>query len=454
MKYFLPDSQDLVDPSFDFQKESRSLDRVRHQDDHYAHEVFSTRAFDGVLVSKAIVEGTGGVGQAKYTQAQKRRILREGVKTFFRAENHKWGPLAFMGDCGAFTYVKEKVPPFTVDSVIDFYEQCGFDLGISIDHVILEWKPAWEDNLFASGKSDLSTDPTVRAEILERQKLTLELASEFYKTTLKSKLCFTPVGVAQGWGPRSYAHAASELQKIGYRYVALGGMVPLKTPDILSCLQAVDGVRKPDTKIHLLGVTRLAQLSAFARFGVVSFDSTSPLRQAFKDDKDNYYTLDRTYSAVRVPQVQGNFKLEARIKAGVVDQDVARRAELRCLDTLAEYDNGKRGIKTVLEALRAYELIHDPRTDRTEIYREVLEERPWAKCGCEVCKQLRHHVILFRGAERNRRRGFHNVWMFYQRLSRGLESQVADSVTAPKSKTKTSRKSVLREHPLQAQESV
>ena len=60
MKYFLPDSQDLVDPSFDFEKENRSVDRVRHQDDHYAHEVFSTRAFDGILISKAIVDGTGG----------------------------------------------------------------------------------------------------------------------------------------------------------------------------------------------------------------------------------------------------------------------------------------------------------------------------------------------------------------------------------------------------------
>lgn len=454
MKYFLPDSQDLVDPSFDFQKENRSLDRVRHQDDHYAHEIFATRAFDGVLVSKAIVEGTGGAGQAKYTQAQKRRILREGVKTFFRTENHRWGSLAFMGDCGAFTYVKEKHPPFSVDSVIDFYEQCGFDFGISIDHVILEWKPLWEDNLFANGKADLSRDPTIRAEILERQTLTLELANEFYKATTKNRLCFTPVGVAQGWGPRSYAHAVSELQKIGFRYIALGGMVPLKTPDILTCLQTVDTVRKADTKVHLLGVTRLAQLSAFARYGVVSFDSTSPLRQAFKDDKDNYYTIDRTYSAVRVPQVQGNFKLEARIKAGEVDQDVARRAELRCLETLAEYDNGKRAIKSVLEALREYELIHDPRTDRTEIYREVLDARPWTKCGCEVCKQLRHHVILFRGAERNRRRGFHNVWMFYRRLSQGLESHVAGTETAPKNKSKTSRKQVLRKHPLQAQESL
>ena len=43
MKFFFPDSQDLVDPSFDFEKESRSDVRIRHQDDQYAHEVFSSR---------------------------------------------------------------------------------------------------------------------------------------------------------------------------------------------------------------------------------------------------------------------------------------------------------------------------------------------------------------------------------------------------------------------------
>ena len=54
--------------------------------------------------------------------------------------------------------------------------------------------------------------------------------------------------------------------------------------------------------------------------------------------------------------------------------------------------------------------------------REVLTEKPWKACACEVCRALGHHVILFRGAERNRRRGFHNVWVFYRRLQR----QIAD----------------------------
>lgn len=418
MKYFLPDSQDLVDPSFDFKKETRSPDRIRHQDDHYAHEVFrkGRRVLDGILVSKAIVDGTGSAGQAKYTQAQKRRILREGVHEFFRTKEHPWGSIEFMGDCGAFTYVKEPAPPYTVDEVLEFYEKCGFDYGFSVDHVILEYKPQWEESLFAPQDSGLPQD------MRDRQQLTLDLAQEFFTTHKKAKMRMTPIGVAQGWGPRSYQYAFEQLQKIGFRYIALGGMVPLKTHEILSCLKAAASARLPETKIHLLGVSRLGELSTFAQYGVASIDSTSPLRQAFMDDKDNYHTLERTYTAIRVPQVQGNFRLEARIRSGELDHDTTRAAEQKCLQLLAEFDAGKKKIKPVLQALREYELLHDPRQDRTETNRVVLEAAPWKQCPCEVCRQLGHHVILFRGAERNRRRGFHNVWVFYQRLHRGLEA--------------------------------
>ncbi len=61
-----------------------------------------------------------------------------------------------MGDCGAFTYVREDDPPYTVDEVIDFYEDCGFDAGISLDHVILGFD-------LEAGLDDDSVDPRVEA---------------------------------------------------------------------------------------------------------------------------------------------------------------------------------------------------------------------------------------------------------------------------------------------------
>src|SRR5687767_2469435 len=139
MKFFFPDSQDFVDPTFDFTSERRSPARLRSRDDRYAHEVFKRPPFDGLLVSKAIVDGVDLSGKsAKYSLAQRHRLLRSGVREFFRLDDYEGAKrLRTMGDCGAFSYVKEAKPPFSVDEVIDFYEGCGFDLGISVDHVIL-----------------------------------------------------------------------------------------------------------------------------------------------------------------------------------------------------------------------------------------------------------------------------------------------------------------------------
>ena len=410
MKFFFPDSQDLVDPTFDFTTERRSRDRLRHRDDVYAHQVFSERVYDGLLVSKGMVDAFGP-GGGKYTLAQRHRLLRVGAKEFFRLQDTAGQPLEIMGDCGAFTYVREKVPPYSVDEVLGFYEECRFDLGISLDHVILAFQATWDE----PGHAD-----QIPSDVQERQDLTLELAEEFLAKHKARRLPFQPLGVAQGWSPRSYASAVNRLQKIGYTRIALGGMVPLKTLEILATLEAISPVRKSKTQLHLLGVTRCDSVIRFRDYGVTSFDSTSPLRQAFKDERDNYYTMDRTYTAVRIPQVEGNPGLQKRIKAGQVPQELARQHERRCLDLLREYDAGRSSLDDVVAALRGYEQIYDPAHDHSDAYREVLAARPWSSCACDVCKALGYHVILFRGAERNRRRGFHNLWVLYRRLRREL----------------------------------
>lgn len=413
MKYFFPDSQDQVDPSFDFVTEATSPYRVRQRDDRYAHEVLRKPSYDGLLVSKTIVDGLPGVS-GKYTGAQRHRLYRIGIRRFFRLDEPGWS-ITTMGDCGAFTYVRDDEPPFTVDEVIEFYDGCGFDYGISVDHVILGYDP--------SETSDLLDDWA------RRQALTLNLAATFLQVAREQGCCFHPVGVAQGWSPRSFSRAVSDLQSMGYRYVALGGMVPLKTPQILACLEAVAAVRSPDTRLHLLGVTRCDQLASFAAYGVESFDSTSPFRQAFKDDRDNYYTAERNYLAIRVPQVEGNPKLKAAIRAGRIDNDRARLLEQQCLQLLNEYDAGIASIDPVLDALTAYSELFDSDRDRRAEYRDLLESVPWKSCPCGICAKVGIHVVIFRGTERNKRRGFHNLHVFAEKLEgRRAQPQLATPV--------------------------
>ena len=103
--------------------------------------------------------------------------------------------------------------------------------------------------------------------------------------------------------------------------------------------------------MHLLGVTRTEHVEDFARLGVTSFDSTSPFRRAFKDERDNYWTTERTFTALRVPQVDGNPKLKRRIVAGEVNQPQAIRLERQCLEMLAAFDSGAASVEPVVDAL-------------------------------------------------------------------------------------------------------
>ena len=47
----------------------------------------------------------------------------------------------------------------------------------------------------------------------------------------------------------------------------------------------------------------------------------------------------------------------------------------------------------------------------------TLEARPWEKCDCKICKDIGVEVIIFRGNNRNRRRGFHNLYVYNKHLS-------------------------------------
>jgi hypothetical protein len=334
------------------------------------------------------------------------------VREFLRVPFLRDRRIETLGDCGAFSYVREQEPPFKVPEVVEFYDECGFDHGISVDHVILAYLPDADGSL-------PEMEPAVIAEHQRRQKLTVQLAQEFWELHRRQGCRFTPLGVAQGWSPASYADAVEQVQNIGYKRIALGGMVPLKTGEILASLEAVAAVRRPDVTFHLLGVTRTEHVEAFKRYGVTSFDSTSPLLQAFKDNRDNYHTERRTYTAIRVPQVEGNPRLQRSITAGKVDQERARALERACLEGLRAFDAGRMSLDQVLEPLAAYERLYEGKEQvRTAAYRELLEDRPWKECPCEVCRTLGIEVVIFRGAERNRRRGFHNLFVFYQRLRR------------------------------------
>ena len=178
------------------------------------------------------------------------------------------------------------------------------------------------------------------------------------------------------------------------------------------------------TQFHLLGVTRRSNISEFISYGVTSFDSTSAFRQAFKDDRDNYHTADRTYTAIRVPQVDGLPRLKKQILAGTVDQGTAIERERACLRALQEYDAGEASTRQVIDALKHYNDIIGLK-GYEGAYLDALDDAPWRSCTCSICTKAGINVILFRGSERNKRRGFHNLYVFRRRLDRELDARSA-----------------------------
>lgn len=399
MKFYFPDSQDLVSPTYDFEHDEYLPTRVRQRDDRYAHEVLDTPPYHGMLVSKAIVDGSVS-GSGKYTSSQRARLYRLGVRSFFRLP----AGITTLGDNGAFNYVAEEVPPVTVDETLDFYEGCEFDAGVSVDHIIFGYEAT-------AGLDD------VDSAWIRRRELTLELAADFRRRVEERGSRIEPVGAAQGWSPASYADSVARLQEFGYTRVALGGMVPLKTKDVLACLEAIENIRHPSTELHLLGLTRVEAMEEFARLGVTSFDGTSPFRQAFMDDRNNFHTPTGAHVALRVPQVDGNPTLRRGILAGTVSQQDAIVAERSTLRALRTFDGSPSGIARALGALDHYENVMGTKKSYLPAYEQTLVAAPWADCQCRLCRTHGIEIAIFRGTERNKRRGFHNLTILASKVS-------------------------------------
>ncbi len=425
MKFIFADSMDYVDPNFDFIKDQTAEGRRPYWDDCYPHEILGYAPYDGMLVSRAIVGDHRFPG--KYTEAQGMRFRRVGARTFLRLEKPELSDLMLMGDCGAFSYSAMDHPPYTPEDTLEFYADGRFTHGCSIDHIIFEFDPTATG---MKGGTQVSRD---------RFETTLGLAEAFFEVSHALGPNFTPIGVVQGWSPGSMAEAARRLLGMGYRYLAVGGLVPLKIDAIHQAVEAIDEVVRnySDTRLHLLGFAKIDAIEQFSRYRVASFDTTSPLLRAFKDGLRNYYQRDGSgkmnyYTALRIPQVFENSTLKRQVRTGRLRQEALVEMESRALGAIRSYDRREASIEAVLDAVIEYsrplhwtnslsEHALDQRMDiLRQHYRRTLLDRPWEHCKCSVCASSSVEVIIFRGSNRNKRRGIHNIGVFRQHLQEQL----------------------------------
>ncbi|WP_063654574.1 tRNA-guanine transglycosylase DpdA [Aliivibrio fischeri] len=405
MRFYFPDSQDFVDPSFDFHTEERNEMRIRQRDDLYAHELGSSvRPYDGLLISRAIVEGFEFSSKSRYSEMQKNRLFREKAHSFFRL-NHEY---SVMGDCGAFAYVDEDTPPYSVESLIDFYVNAGVDSGISLDHIVFEYCHDVSTKSLSSRQLDFD-------KIQTRIDITLENSHKLKKYS--NEFEFTPYGVAHGWNPISYANSIIALQQMGYKKITIGGLIPLKTEHLLDLLKFLkDKIKKP-VEYHLLGIGRLNDVHLLKKYNVGSLDSTTPLKKSFMNAKNNYELNGKNYCAIKVSQTAGNNKIKTLIHSGKRSWEIMIKKEQIALQSLRDFDSGKASLDATLNAVLSYEYLCSNRGELMKNdYLRTLREKPWKKCGCVVCNDIGIDVIIFRGAERNKRRGFHNLFQNYKKI--------------------------------------
>ena len=396
--YFFPDWDDYVYESFD-PEEIDEFRRPGKGKRKYAHEVFKDDPpYDGLLLSLAQLQTKNG---------QLNRLDKKESSNF-RDEMHIPESILLFGDCGAFSYVDENVPSFSCEEAASRYNQFGFDLGTSVDHIPI---------------SSLSLKKQ-----RYRMNLTAENAEKFLEIHKQHNYRFDPIGSIQGITPKHYAHFACEYIEWGYKHIALGGLVRRKDSEIVEIVAAVRAALQKSTYgkeeniwVHLFGILRPNLQSIFRHLGVSSFDSASYLRKAWACPHKNYFTGDgKWYGSIRVPFSTSKPMCEvAKSGTKLSNNGTIQELEKECLTSLKSFDAGKVSKKEVLEKINEYSaLLQRKKTYNhfSERHKELLDERPWKKCKCKVCQDLGIHVVIFRGANRNRRRGFHNTWVFYHKI--------------------------------------
>ena len=147
-----------------------------------------------------------------------------------------------------------------------------------------------------------------------------------------------------------------------------------------------------------------------------------------------------------MPQAIENPKLQRAVKKGAFRAEELVRLETLALGSLRAYDRDELGLEETLHHVLVYsaplvegkpyeDCAASPLLARlAERYRATLAERPWKQCSCKICTQTAIDVIIFRGSNRNKRRGIHNLAVYQDHIERlDLKRAVEPSDDLPRS---------------------
>ncbi|MFX1521591.1 MAG: tRNA-guanine transglycosylase DpdA [Promethearchaeota archaeon] len=384
MKFYLPFWwPDGINTQFDPLNETSP-----HKEKVRIWNIYNPPPFDGILVSRVNVE----------SKPPEQKDIHAALD--FNG--------TIMGDCGAFSYINESEPPYDPIETLEFYEKYGFDIGVTVDHLIV---------------------PKYDHDKEYRQELTIKNAKKMFDVWKNKGTKLKLLGVVQGWDAISYATAALELAEYGFDYIALGGLVRESTKNIKKILENVHAILQTTSqekgaqiKIHLFGIARESLFAKMKHTGVHSFDSAGSLRNAWLSAKKNYYLDNVPYCAIRIPRPKDlRGKKKKYVEEHSISKNDLKKLENSALANIRAFKKHNDSLDEALTALRNYTSAFTPEHEIHKIlkeYQRTLKTRPWELCDCRICKEIGIDVIIFRMHERNMRRGFHNVYDFYKHFKK------------------------------------
>lgn len=191
-------------------------------------------------------------------------------------------PRRLFADCGAFQYVDLETPMIDeveVDANLAWklYKQRHIDVNYKWDSILL----CSPDHIVSQDMDDKSTK--------SRLEFTQNNAEPFLELS-KSIENVTAVGVIHGRNPKERVEQYEYFKKLGYEYVALGGMVPHAT-DLAKVLHIIAGIKDPEhplidkssilarcrndgIKLHIFGLNSLDYVRWWHRLDIDSFDGS------------------------------------------------------------------------------------------------------------------------------------------------------------------------------------
>ena len=372
LKLIIPDWNDIVDPNYNFITESFSEE---YKQDKFNFGVriwhlINPPPIEGVLVSRSMLE---------YGSRISKIVKAGGIREFLKLDKN----LEVIGDCGAWQYVNLKDPPYGIINTLEFYEKIKVDYGVTVDHIAV------------------IRDPEYRMQLT--YKNAIKSFEKWKKKFESSEYNFILLGAVQGVEISDYVKYVKKLYEKGYRHFAIGGLAKRKTGFIerlISQLHRLFKELRKTKRVHFLGVARPGLARCFSNLldvvDEVSFDNATYLRMAWMRTVGNYLMPNgRIYTAIRVRR--------------------GSREEKKILSALRSYAEGRISYSEIVGYLKEY-LATNGEIKYLPYCIPTLRDRPWEKCRCPICQKWGIEVLIFRGNDRNRRRGFHNLWVYRRML--------------------------------------